>query len=304
MNLDHLQLFVRVAATHNISAAGTELGLSAAVASSYINKLEQSLGVRLLHRTTRKVALTEEGMTLLPHAESLLAQVEVTKAAVGSGSVTPSGTLRITAPASFGCTHLMPRMSEFLARYPDLKLDLRFTDTVVDLVEGGFDVAIRNSALKDSSLIARKLAPDQRILTASPAYLAQHGTPQTPAELKQHQCLSLIGLEHWQFADGELSIRPQGPLRTDNGTALKQACVAGLGIAISATWSVYQELQRGELVQVLAQYPLYNQAAVWAVYPSSQLLAPKVRAFIDFFADAYGDPPYWDRALIGCSANS
>jgi DNA-binding transcriptional LysR family regulator len=299
MNIEHLRLFVRLAITHNISQAGQELGLSPAVASAHLNKLEESLGVRLLHRTTRKVALTEEGVAFLPHAEEVLASVETARAAVGAGSSAPRGTLRVTAPASFGRMHLVPALPAFFARYPHLALDLRLSDSIVDLVEGGFDVAIRNAELKDSSLIARRLAPDRRILCASPAYLQQHGEPSTPEALQQHRCINLLGLENWVFAtaQGPLSLKTHGPLRTDNGEAMRDACVGGLGIAISSTWSVYQHLARGELVQVLAQYPMQAHTAIWAMYSSARLLAPKVRAFIDFYAGYFGDRPYWDQDL-------
>lgn len=301
MNIEHLRLFVRLAATHNISAAGQELGLSPAVASSYLNKLEENLGVRLLHRTTRKVSLTEDGKTFLPHAEEVLASIEAARSSVGAGNIAPQGTLRITAPASFGRMHLIPALTGFLARYPDLTLDLRLSDSIVDLVEGGFDIAIRNSELSDSSLIARKLAPDQRIVCASPDYLEKVGEPDSPAALAQHQCIHLIGLERWVFAtpNGAQVVKTQACLRTDNGEALRDACVNGLGITISSTWSVYQHLQRGELVPILTDYPLVSDTAIWAVYPSSRLLAPKVRVFIDYLAGYYGDPPYWDAGLMG-----
>jgi len=298
MDIEHLRLFVRLAATHNISLAGRELGLSPAVASAHIGKLEQGLGVRLLHRTTRKVSLTEEGEAFLPHAMEVLATVEAARASVGAGEVLPSGTLRVTAPASFGRMHLMPAMKEFMQRYPELALDLRLTDTMVDLVEGGFDVAIRNAPLKDSTMIARRLAPDRRVLCAAPEYLEQFGEPKTPQDLHQHQCITLIGLENWLFEtpEGQQSIKVKGRIRTDNGEAIRDACSAGLGITINATWSAYQQLAKGELVEILRDYPLASDAAIWAVYPSSRLLAPKVRAFIDFFAERYGDTPYWDQA--------
>ena len=297
MNIEHLKLFTRLAVTKNISQAGQEYSLSPAVASAYINKLEAGLGVRLLNRTTRKVSLTEAGHAFLPHAEEVLASVAAARAAVGSGENTPVGMLRITAPASFGNLHLMPALKGFLTRYPKLSLDLRLSDTIVNLVEGGFDIAIRDTKLADSSLIARKLAPDTRIVCAAPEYLRQHGTPQSPQDLHTHQCINFIGLESWVFRtpDGQLNIKTGGRLRTDSAEAMRDACIAGLGLSVNATWSVYQHLQRGELIQVLADYPLVFDNAVWAVYPSSRLLAPKVRAFIDYFADYYGDPPYWEQ---------
>ena len=300
MNLDHLRLFVRVALTSNISMAGSELGLSPAVAGTYLRKLEESLGTRLVHRTTRKVSLTEEGKDFLPYAEEVLAGVEAARAVVGAGNIAPGGTLRIAAPASFGRMHLMPAMREFLEKYPNIDVDIRLSDTLIDLVEGGFDVAIRNAELKDSTLIARKLAADRRIVCASPEYLKEAGEPSTPGELRDHQCITLTGLENWGFdtPDGRVNIKPRGKIRTDNGEAVRQACVDGLGIAMNATWSVYQQLWKGELVQVLEGYPLISDTAIWAVYPSSRLLAPKVRAFIDFFGARFDGTPYWDRTPV------
>jgi DNA-binding transcriptional LysR family regulator len=296
MNIDHLKLFVRIATTHNISMAGQELNLSAAVASSYINKLEDKLGIRLLHRTTRKVSLTEEGKAFLPHAEDVLSSVEAARVSVGVGNTSPSGTLRITAPASFGRMHIVPGLKGFLASYPDLTVDLRLTDTIVDMVEGGFDIAIRNSELKDSTLIARKLATDRRIVCASPDYIEKYGEPASPRELSSHSCLHLAGLDNWVFdtADGQISIKASGRFRTDHGEALRDACIDGMGITVNSIWSIHKHLQRGELVQVLKDYPLVSDTAIWAVYPSSRLLAPKVRAFIDYFGEHYGNPPYWD----------
>ncbi len=300
MNIEHLKLFVRLATTHNISLAGQESGLSPAVASSYISKLEAGLGVRLVHRTTRKVSLTEEGEAFLAHAEDVLASVEAARASVGAGSVSPGGTLRVTAPASFGRMHLVPALKGFLSRYPDLVIDLRLTDSIVDLVEGGFDIAIRNSELKDSTLIARRLASDKRIVCASADYLARHGEPASPDDLRDHQCIHLTGLENWIFEtpEGHRSIKTKGIFRTDNGEAIRDACVDGLGITVNSTWSAYKHLQRGELVQILRDYPLVSNTAIWAIYPSSRLLAPKVRVFIDYFSGYFDSPPYWDLELV------
>lgn len=296
MNIEHLKLFVRLAATNNISLAGQELGLSPAVSSAHISKLEQALGVRLVHRTTRKVSLTEEGVAFLPHAEEVLSTVETARASVGVGSTTPSGTLRVTAPASFGRLHIVPALKGFLTQYPELTIDFRFSDNIVDLVEGGFDVAIRDAELKDSTLIARKLATDRRIVCASPEYLSKFGAPETPSELSSHQCVQLVGLESWTFvtSQGKETIKTKGVLRTDNGDAMRDACIDGLGLAINSTWSVYKQLKEGTLVQVLEDYPLDSDVAIWVVYPSSRLLAPKVRAFIDYFTEFYGNPPYWE----------
>ena len=297
MNIAHLNLFVRIATTHNISLAGKELGLSAAVSSAQMNKLEETLGVKLIHRTTRKVSLTEEGQAFLPHAEEVLANVEMARASVGIGSVTPQGKLRITAPASFGRMHIIPALAGFIEQYPDLTIDLRLSDSIIDMVGGGFDIAIRDAALNDSTLIARKVARDKRLICASPKYLAKHGTPKTPQDLKNHTCVNLHGLTTWSFItpEGTQNIKTNNVLQADNGEAVRDACVQGLGITLMSIWCAYKKLQSGELVQILQDYPLASDTAIWSVYPSSRLLAPKVRAFIDYFSGYFGDEPYWEK---------
>ena len=296
MHIEHLKLFVRVASTNNISKAGQALGLSPAVASVHINKLEDELGVRLIHRTTRKVSLTEEGKSFYPHAEDVLACIEAARSSVSVGNVLPKGTLRVAAPASFGRMHLLPALNNFFKQYPELTIDLKLSDTIIDLVEGGFDIAIRNSALKDSSLIARKLTKDNRILCASPDYLSQYGEPKFPNDLNNHQCITLMGMDNWVFQTkkGQISIKVKGNFRTDNGEAVRDACINGLGITINSSWSAYKHINSGELVPILRDYPLISDTAIWAVYPSSRLLAPKVRAFIDYLSGVFGDKPYWD----------
>ncbi|CAE6948586.1 Bacterial regulatory helix-turn-helix protein [Vibrio sp. B1FLJ16] len=300
MNIEHLKLFVRLASSQSISMAGHELGMSPAVASAHINKLEEGLGVRLVHRTTRKVSLTEEGQAFLPYAEEVLASVEAARSAVGVGHGNPTGTLRVTAPASFGRMHLIPALKGFMQHYPDLTVDFRFSDSIIDMVEGGFDVAIRVAELKDSTLVARKLAPDRRIVVASPEYLEKFGTPKHPQDLANHECIILMGMDNWVFktSDSVLSIRTSGRFRTDNGDAMRDATIDGLGISINSIWSVYQQLQRGELVEILPDYPLAMDASIWAVYPSSRLIALKVRAFIDYFAEHFGHPIYWETKSI------
>jgi DNA-binding transcriptional LysR family regulator len=299
MNVEHLKLFVRIASTSNISLAGKELNISPAVASAHISKLEENLGVRLIHRTTRKVSLTDEGKLFYPHAQEVLDSIETARAAVGSGAQTPQGTLRVTAPASFGRMHLVPAINEFLTRYPDLNIDFRFSDSILDVVEGGFDVAIRDAELKDSNLHAKKLAGDKRIIVASKAYIEKYGCPQTPQELKNHKVVNLTGLEVWDFktSSGITSVKTPNFLRMDNGEAVRDACVQGCGITLTATWCSYTHLENGDLVQILKDYPLATDCALWAVYPSNRLLAPKVRAFIDFLAERFSGIPYWDKKL-------
>ncbi len=296
MNVDHLKLFVRVAATQNISMAGSELGLSPAVSSAHIGKLEAALGVRLIHRTSRRVSLTQDGQAFLPHAQDVLDSVEMARAAVGVGSASPQGHLRVAVSASFGRMHLIPAMGEFLALYPDLRVDVHLSDRMVDMVEGGFDVAVRDARLQDSTLIARRLAPVRRIVCAAPSYLANQGEPETPQALVDHQCISMLGLESWLFEtpEGRVAISTKNRLRVDNGEASRDACINGLGITLCSTWCCYEAVKQGQLVQILKGYPLVSETDIWAVYPSSRLLAPKVRAFIDYFVGLFGDTPYWE----------
>lgn len=299
MNIDHLRLFTRVASLGNISQAGKELSLSPAVSSAHISKLENDLGTRLIHRTTRKVSLTEEGEAFLPHAIGILESIEGAKASIGVGSIKPQGKLRITAPASFGRMHILPALDEFLCKYPDLNMEMHLSDSIVDLVEGGYDVAIRDASMNDSSMIARKLAPDHRILCASPKYISKYGEPKKPEDLEKHRCVNLMGLETWTFetSKGNKVIKTKNRFRTDNGEAARDAAVQGLGITLTATWCSYEYLRSGELVQVLKKYPLVSNVALWAVYPSSRLLAPKVRVFIDYLVEYYSKKPYWDQNL-------
>lgn len=297
MNPEHLKLFIRIAATQNISLAGSELELSAPVASNHINKLENTLGVKLIHRTTRKVSLTEEGNAFLPHAIEVLDVIETAKAAVGSGSFNPQGTIRVTAPSSFARMHIVPALKGFIEKHPDIKIDLHQSDSIVDMVEGGFDIAIRIAALNDSTLVAKKLAQDKRIICASPEYIQKHGQPSTPQDLLNHQCINLIGIDKWTFqsTEGPIKIKAKGAIRIDNGESIRDACISGIGLTICSTWCVYDALQSGQLVQVLKDYPIVEDTAIWAVYPSSRLLAPKVRAFIDYFNHYFGDTPYWEQ---------
>ncbi len=300
MNIQHIKLLTRISITNNISQAGKELGLSPAVASSYITKLEDTLGVKLIYRTTRKVSLTEEGEAFLPHAEDVLNSIELARSSVGTGSFTPQGTLRVAAPSSFARMHLTPALKQFSAKNPDLRIDFRLSDSMIDMVEGGFDVAIRDASLNDSTLIARKLAADKRIICASPQYLEKFGTPKIPSDLKDHVCVNLTGLEVWSFktASGIERIKTNTVMKADNGEMVRDVCCEGLGLTLTSTWCSYEQLISGKLIEVLADYPLQSDTAIWAVYPSSRLLAPKVRAFIDFFNDYFGDEPYWEKALI------
>ncbi|MQY45847.1 LysR family transcriptional regulator [Rhizobiales bacterium RZME27] len=300
MDVDDLNLFVRIAQLHSISAAARDLGLTPAGASAKLAALERKLRARLLHRTTRQATLTEDGLAFLPHAEHVVFAAEAARAALGREQAAPRGTLRVAAPASFARMHIVPGLPEFCGKYPDLALDLRISDSIVDLVEGAFDVAVRYTELSDSSFVARRLAPDNRVLVASREYLEQRGRPSTPDDLVEHTCLVVGTLDLWTFRgkDAEVIERRVTPsLRINDGTAVRDAASGGLGIALMATWCASEELQSGTLVPVLPEYPLISTQTLWALYPSSRELAPKVRVFIDWLIHRFGHQPYWDRGL-------
>nr|WKF56100.1 HTH-type transcriptional regulator DmlR [Paraburkholderia busanensis] len=298
LDLLDVALFVRAALLANVSAAGREFGLSAAVASSRIAQLEKLLGARLLHRTTRRISLTQDGEVFMTRAETLLDAADAARAAVGCGQAAPQGRLRVSMPSSFGRQHVSPVISEFLRRHPGVSVDLRLTDQLVDLVDAGIDVAIRVGVLKDSSLVARRLAVNRRVLCASPAYLAERGTPRHPSELTEHECIILSEQRDWGFVTpaGPIDVRVRGRLVTDNGEVIRDALLDGFGIALKSTWDVAPYLRSGALVSVLDSYPLAETVAIWAVYPSRAFVPPKTLAFIDFLAAHFGDPPYWDEA--------
>ncbi|VVE46142.1 LysR family transcriptional regulator [Pandoraea capi] len=296
LDLDTVALFVRVAALGNVSAAGRERGVSPAAASTRLVQLETALGARLLHRTTRRVALTQEGEVFLLQAQALLAAEAQALASVGQGLAAPQGRLRVSCSSSFGRQHVSPALPAFLERYPGISLDFRLTDRVVDLLEEGVDLAIRVGALRDSTLVARKLASNTRTLCASPAYLAAHGTPRHPGDLAAHDCLILGDQRDWRFETpgGTLNVRVSGRLASDNGEVLRDAVLAGIGIALKSTWDIGAYLKRGELVPVLPAYPLAEEVAIWAVYPSRAFVPPKTHALIEFLQERFGPVPYWD----------
>jgi DNA-binding transcriptional LysR family regulator len=296
LDLLDVSLFVRAALLANVSAAGREFGLSPAVASARIANLEKLLGARLLHRTTRRVSLTQEGEVFMTRAETLLDAAAAARASVGRGQAEPQGRLRVSMPSSFGRQHVSPVIAAFLRRYPGVSVDLRLTDQIVDLVDAGVDVGIRLGALKDSTLVARRLAVNRRVICCAPSYLTEHGAPHHPSDLAQHECVILADQRDWSFVTpaGPLSVRVGGRLATDNGEVIRDALLSGFGIALKSTWDVAPYLRSGELVTVLDAYPLAETVAIWAVYPSRAFVPPKTVAFIDFLTAHFGDPPYWD----------
>ncbi|RDL47603.1 HTH-type transcriptional regulator DmlR [Ensifer sp. M14] len=307
MDVDDLRLFVRIAQLRSISAAARDMGLTPAGASARLAALERKLSARLLHRTTRQATLTEDGLAFLPHAENVVHAAESAQAALGREQASPRGTLRVAAPASFARMHIVPGLPQFCRRYPELALDLRISDSIVDLVEGAFDVAVRYTEPSDTSFVARRLAPDNRVLVASPEYVEQRGRPNTPDDLTEHACLVVGTLDLWTFRGRNAEVieqRVTPSLRINDGSAVRDAASAGLGIALMATWCASEELRSGALVPALPGYPLVSTQTLWALYPSSRELAPKVRVFIDWLVDRFGHQPYWDKGLDRILDNS
>ncbi|QDG75165.1 LysR family transcriptional regulator [Labrenzia sp. PHM005] len=299
MDTECLRLFVLAAEKNNISAAGKVLGLAPSIASARLAKLERALGADLLHRSTRKVSLSQEGAEFLPYAKEILAQEEAARAALGYGKPDATGTLRFTAPSTFAQLYIVPLLPEFLERYPGIRLDLRLSDAKYDLIEGSFDLALRNAPIEDTSLKGRKLADDTRILCASPDYLAKAGVPETPTDLDHHQLIGfgirnskrLLGPDN---AEGVFDTRGSNTrLMMNNGLSQKLATVAGAGISANSLWSVHQELKSGLLARVLPGYIVDDPTVLWLLYPKSNVLTAKVRVFIDFLLEKIAGSPAW-----------
>ena len=294
-----MEAFVRVAETQSFSEAARRLRASKSAISRQVAALEADLGARLFHRTTRSLTLTEAGHGYYQQVSRILADLDEANLSVSRLQAAPRGRLRVNAPMSFGFLHLAPAIPDFLARYPEVEVDMTMNDRYVDLVDEGFDVAVRIARLDDSSLVARKLAPIRRVICASPAYLALHGVPACPDDLKSHECLSysnVLPVGEWRFVapDGRpWPVEVHGRLNANNGDALRVAALAGLGLVNQPTFIVGGDLQAGALVSVLTEF-IPEDSALHAVYPHSRHLSPKVRAFVDFLALRFGPRPYWD----------
>jgi DNA-binding transcriptional LysR family regulator len=298
--LQEMAVFAKVVAAGSLSAAARELGSSPAVVSRRLAALESRLGVRLVNRTTRSLNLTVEGSRYYEACTRVLGDIEEADAEVAAGRVEPQGALKVALPASFGHQHVAPLVPAFAARYPKVQLALSLSDRNVNVMDEGFDLAVCIADLRDSSLAARKLAPNRRVVCASPAYLAAHGTPRAPEDLAKHNCLvtrEFAGNWEYKTRDGRsASVRVQGRYSCDNWEVLRQWALAGLGIALKSTWDVYRELQDGSLVPLLPDYVFHSDVAIYAVYPHRRFLPAKTRVFIDFLAESFGPDPYWDRA--------
>jgi len=294
-----MEIFARVVTAGSMSAAGREMGLSPAVVSKRLRRLEDRLGTRLLQRTTRQIALTEAGTGFYERVVAILASIEEAESFVARRSALAQGILKVTAPTSFGRLHIAPLLREFLESNRDLSINLMLSDDFVDIVGDGYDLAIRIAALSDSSLVARRLAPTHRVLCAAPCYLKKHGEPQTIEDLQNHMCLATMGQDPWRLEgpNAPVVVHVSGPLLTNSNEVVREAVLAGMGIALRSTWDVGPELNQGRLRIVLPDYHASPNVGVYAVYPSRRFLPAKVRVFIDYLASCYGPEPYWNQGL-------
>jgi len=301
-HLTNMAVFARVVEAKSFSAAAKRLNTSKSAVSKQIARLEAALGARLLNRTTRQMSLTEVGEAFYEHCARMLAEADAAEQVVAQLRAAPRGQLRVSSPAAFGHLHIAPAIPLFLAHHPDLKVELVFTERPVDLAEERMDLAIQITHAPPPSVIARPLAPLRWALCATREYLEREGSPALPSDLVGRNCLSYTfdgGDDSWHLQDehGGVTVRVGGNFRVNNGEAIREVVLAHHGIALLPRFIVWRDLDSGALQQVLPQYePRGNFASsVYAVYLPSRYVPLKVRAFVDFFRERIGAPPYWDR---------
>ena len=296
--LTSIRAFAKVVELSSFSQAARELGLSRSAVSKHVLDLEEDLGVQLLNRTTRRTSPTENGQAYYERCLAILADLDEADLAVTQAQAEPRGLLRVNAPMSFGTMHLGRAVADFMARYPELRIQLALSDEFVDPVAEGFDVTIRIADLPSSSLIARKIAPARLVVCAAPAYLERHGTPTRPNDLREHDCLT-YGFQstgnQWKLtgADGDHWVPVRSKLCASNGEVLRDVAVQGRGVALLPTFIVGADLQEGRLTSILTDYTAPG-AFLHAIYPPTRHLSVKVRVFIDFLVERFGGRPYWD----------
>ena len=289
--LKEMQTFTAVVDAGSFVKAAEELGMSKAAVSRYVADLETRLGVRLLHRTTRKLSLTEEGSVFNIRCRELLSGVEEAEAEVTSRAGAAQGLLRVNVPVTFGIQHLASLWGKFHTQHPQVRLDVTLSDRIVDVVEEGYDLAIRIAELPSSSLISKRLAKTRIVLCASPEYLASHGTPSHPAELNDH---ATIAYSYWSTKDAWLFEGPEGPVnitikpwvQTNNGDTCRAIALANQGIILHPTFLIGDDLDAGRLVEILPEYRSI-ELGIYAIYPTRKHIAPKVRALVNFLADQF-----------------
>ncbi|WP_454715170.1 LysR family transcriptional regulator [Caulobacter segnis] len=286
MDLVDVGVFVEAARVGSLAAAARRLGIAPMAASRRLAALEQEVGARLVHRTTRALSLTAEGEAFLPHAQAMLEDQTAALAAIRPSSAGASGILRVTASAPFGRKMVAPMIPAFMRANPDLQVDLQVTDAITDIVASGIDVAIRIAVLRDNSLIARRLDANPRKLYASPAYVAEHGAPKILADLADHQCLAITGVSHWTFMVGDKPVqqRVAGRFTASGVETVHMACLGGLGITMLSDWNIREDVAAGRLVEIPLADAVLESWSIWAVYPSARLVPAKTRLFIDALA--------------------
>lgn len=296
-----MQALVLVSTHGSLSAAARVEGVTPAIMARRLDALEERLGSRLIHRTTRRISLTESGQNYLEDCVRILNDLASAEAAASHGSIQASGHLRVTAPAGFGRRHVAPHVQRFLAQHQDVSVTLDLSDRLVDLVNEGFDCGIRLGELTDSNLVSVRLAEMRRVVVGSPDYLARHGVPQTPEELLKHACLALGPQRGWTFRASSgsgganvktRSVRVKGPMECNDGVVLAEWARAGGGLAWRSMWEVGEDLRSGRLVSVLDDW-VAPPVGIHAVFPERRHLPLKVRAFVDLLKDAYAQKDYW-----------
>lgn len=283
MDLADVGVFVEAARAGSLAAAARRLNIAPMAASRRLAALEQEVGARLVHRTTRALSLTAEGEAFLPHAQAMLEDEAAALAAIRPSGAGATGLLRVTASAPFGRKMVAPMVPAFMRANPDLQVDLQVTDAITDIVASGIDLAIRIAVLRDNSLIARRLADNPRKLYAAPAYLAERGAPTTLRNLADHECLTISGVSHWTFMAGDRPVnqRVAGRFSASGVETLHMACLGGLGIAMLSDWNVREDVAAGRLVEAPLVDAVLESWSIWAVYPSARLVPAKTRLFID-----------------------
>ncbi len=297
-----LEAFTAVVESGTFSAAGERLGIAKSVVSRRISQLEQRLGSQLLHRTTRRLSLSDAGKNFYQRAIQILSDLNEAEQSVAEETSDLRGLLKLAAPLSFGLTHLSNCIFDFLSEHPAIELNMDLNDRNVNLVEEGFDMAVRIGELEDSTLVARRLGTMRQVTCASPSYLQQHGKPEHPDDLQQHIGLQYNNISYkrqWSYkmAKGKTIIaQPQIRIRANNGEALAAAAIAGMGITKGPTFILGSLIKAGKLLTILDEYQS-PPMGIYAVYPPGRLLPRRIQVFSDFLAGRFGDHPYWDKGL-------
>jgi DNA-binding transcriptional LysR family regulator len=307
IRMDEVAAFLAVVEARSFTAAGHLLGRDASIISRRVSALEARLGVRLLERSTRRVAPTEAGLRFSEKMRAATDAMEEAEAEASEASSAATGTLRLSLPAAFGRLWIAPMLPDFLRAYPKVSIEAEYADRYVDLVAEGFDVAIRLGQLQDTRVIAKKLAAHRRLICAAPSYLATQGTPQVPADLGKHACLSfsrLAGHPEWRFRQGDKvsAVRVSGPLTADDNQSLVTAALAGMGIVMCSDWLAAPERAAGHLKPVLTDWSVEGEGSIHVVRPSARLTAAKTRSFVDWISERLKQPP-WMVAAIALTDN-